>query len=187
MQFNGPQVHLMVNHFPIVGFILLTPILALVAWRGDAKLRQLTLVATVVVSLFALPAYWSGEPAEEGVEHIPGVSEKDIHEHEEAAETALTLSLVTGALALVGLLASTKKPAYLPLAVKVSFFGAAVTSVLMANVGHEGGKIRHPEITGATPSQECAGGDAKGGDKNEDPSPDKSDEKANRESNGDEP
>lgn len=70
---------------------------------------------------------------------------------------------------------------------KVSLLGAAVTSVFMANVGHEGGKIRHPEITGATPSQERASGDAKGGDKNEDPSPDKSDEKADRESNGDEP
>ena len=179
MQFNGPQVHLMVNHFPIVGFILLTPILALVAWRGDARLRQLALIATVVVSLFVLPAFWTGEPAEEGVEHIPGVSEKDIHEHEEAAETALTLSLVTGALALVGLLASKKKPSYLPLAVKVSLLSAAVTSVFMANVGHEGGKIRHPEITGATPSQERAGGDAKGSDKNEDPSSDESDEESN--------
>ena len=184
MQFNGPQIHLMVNHFPIVGFILLTPILALVAWRGDAKLRQLTLVATVVVSLFVLPAFWTGEPAEEGVEHIPGVSEKDIHEHEEAAETALTLSLVTGAIALAGLLASKKKPAYLPLAVKVSFLGAAVTSALMANVGHEGGKIRHPEITGATPSQDCA--DAKASEKNEDPSSDESDAESDEESDGDE-
>jgi hypothetical protein len=87
---------------------------------------------------------------------------------------------VTGATALAGLLASKKNTAYLPISVKVSLLGAVVTSVLMANTGHEGGKIRHPEITGATPSQDCA--DAKASEEKDDPSADES----NEESDGDE-
>ena len=144
---SGPQLHLMLNHMPVVGFILLTPILLLVAFRGDNRLRKLALMGTFAISLLALPAYWTGEPAEDGIEHLPGVSKHLIHEHEEVAEKALVLSLMTGALALGGLYLARKNETSLRLATNLVLASSLLTSLVMAKTGHEGGKIRHPEIT----------------------------------------
>jgi len=144
---SGPQLHLMLNHMPIVGFILLTPILLLVVLRGDSQLRKLALMGTFAISLLALPAYWTGEPAEDGIEHLPGVSNQLIHEHEEVAEKALILSLLTGALALGGIYMSRGSESKLKLATNVVLAASVLTSLAMAKTGHEGGKIRHPEIT----------------------------------------
>ena len=146
MNFNGPQIHLMLNHLPVVGFILLTPVLALTAWRGDDRLKRLALLGTIAISLLVLPAFWTGEPAEDGIEHLPGVSKHLIHEHEEAAEKALTLGLITGGIALVGYILSRKKNTALKIAINSALVGSIVTSLAMAKTAHEGGKIRHPEI-----------------------------------------
>ena len=152
---SGPQLHLMLNHMPVVGFILLTPILILVALRGDSRLRKLTLMGAFAISLLALPAYWTGEPAEDGIEHLPGVSKNLIHEHEEAAEKALILSLLTGALALGGIYIGRGSESKLKLATNVVLAGAVLTSLAMAKAGHDGGKIRHPEIA---PAEAAASG-----------------------------
>ena len=160
MVFNGPQIHLMLNHFPIIGFIFLVPILLLVILWGNDQLRRLALLGTVVVSLTAIPAFLTGEGAEEGIEHLPGVSEATIHAHEEAAEASLTVCLITGALALAGYIISRKKPERLNLATKVVFVGSLFASTSMAKVGHDGGKIRHPEIT------QGASAGAEGGEQN---------------------
>jgi uncharacterized membrane protein len=149
---NGPQLHLMLNHMPVVGFILLTPILLLVALRGDARLQKLALMGAFAVSLLALPAYWTGEPAEDGIEHLPGVSKHLIHEHEEAAEKALVLSILTGVLALGGLFSGRGSESKLKVAVNIVLAASVLTSLAMAKAGHEGGKIRHPEITTADPA-----------------------------------
>jgi delta-aminolevulinic acid dehydratase/porphobilinogen synthase len=100
----------------------------------------------MAISLLVLPAFWSGEPAEDGIEHLPGVSKHLIHEHEEAAEKALTLGLITGAIGLIGLVASRKKDSVLKIAVNSALVGSIITSIAMAKTAHEGGKIRHPEI-----------------------------------------
>ncbi len=167
MIFNGPQMHLMLNHLPIVGFIFLVPILLLVIWRGDDRIRRLALLGTFVVALLAIPAYLTGEPAEEGVEHLPGVTESAIHEHEEAAEASLVVALITGGLALAGYILGRRQPSRLRIATKIVFVGTLFASTSMAKVGHDGGKIRHPEITGSTHSDGGEGGH-EGNDKKED-------------------
>ncbi len=148
MSINGPQLHLMLNHLPVVGFILLTPILALTAWRGDTRLKQLTLLGTVAIALLSLPAFWTGEPAEDGIEHLQGVAKHLIHEHEEAAEKALTLGLLTGAVALGGYFMSRRKDSLTQAAMYAALTGSILTSLAMGKTAHEGGKIRHPEIAG---------------------------------------
>lgn len=148
MNFNGPQLHLMVNHLPVVGFFLLTPVIALTAWLGDNRLKKLSLFGAMAISLLTLPAFWTGEPAEDGIEHLPGVSEHLIHEHEEVAEKALTLGLLTGGVALAGYVLSRKKESLLKLTVYSTLVGSVLTSLVMAKTAHDGGMIRHPEIRG---------------------------------------
>lgn len=150
---NGPQLHLMLNHLPIVGFILLSPIMILVSMIKKSEYKRLALLATVILGLLTLPAYLTGEPAEESIEKYQGVYEAHIEEHEEAAELALFAALITSGLAAAGWLYSRRDATKLPL-ITVLLAGAVLTtSGLMVWVGHLGGKIRHPEIRGDMPTQ----------------------------------
>lgn len=150
--FNGPQLHLLLNHFPIVGFFLLIPLLllTLITRRNDYK--RLALLATSVVGLLVLPAFWTGEPAEEGVEHLSGIAEAQIEAHEEAGEVALALALTTAGLAGTSWFLSRRREAVLRLAMPIVTLAAIGTAGVMAWVGHEGGKIRHPEIVSGGPA-----------------------------------
>ncbi len=148
--FTGPQLHLMLNHVPIVGFFLMLPVLILTFFTKRVDYKRFALLGVIVIGLLALPAFFTGEPAEEGVEQMPGISENLIKAHEEAAELALILALVTAGLATVGWIATRKNSTLLTWAMPVVTIGALGTSGTMAWVGHEGGKIRHPEIIGTT-------------------------------------
>ena len=146
--FTGPQLHLMLNHLPIVGFFLMLPVLMFALWTQKVDYKRVALLRVSVMGLLSLPAFFTGEPAEEGIEHLAGVSESLIEDHEEAAELALILALVTAGLASASWIASRKNSSLLKWAMPVVTVAALGTSGVMAWVGHEGGKIRHPEISG---------------------------------------
>jgi hypothetical protein len=48
-------------------------------------LKRISLGIFIIVALLAIPAYLTGEPTEELVENLPGVSKSSIEQHEEAA------------------------------------------------------------------------------------------------------
>jgi hypothetical protein len=102
---NWAHVHLMLNHFPLVGIGFATLLLIVAMLRKSKELIIVALAFVVLVSLWAIPAYLTGEPAEEVVEELPGISEELIKEHEEKAEIAFIFVEVTGALALITLIA----------------------------------------------------------------------------------
>ncbi len=54
----------------------------------------------VLAALFIIPVYLTGEPAEDGIVGLPGVSKALIEQHAEAAELALGGLPGVGALAL---------------------------------------------------------------------------------------
>src|SRR5262245_54149910 len=101
---NGAQLHLLVNHLPVVGAAFAAALLAAGLLLRKDELAKAGVWALVIAALAALPAYFSGEGAEEAVEHLPGVLESLIHDHEEAGEKALAAALLMGAAA-VGVLA----------------------------------------------------------------------------------
>jgi hypothetical protein len=145
--FNGPQIHLFLNHFPIIGFMLLTPLVLLVTARCGSEYQRLALIGTFVISLLALPAFFTGEPAEEGVEDLLGIQEKLIHEHEEAAEVALSMALITGVLAGVSWFLTRKSDGLLNVVMPLVSVACLATAGVMGWTGHAGGMIRHPEIS----------------------------------------
>jgi ABC-type branched-subunit amino acid transport system permease subunit len=101
--------------------------------------------------LLALPAFWTGEPAEDTLERQAAVSENLIEQHEESAELALVAALATSGLAALGWFVTRRKEAWLAPVTKGTAVAVILTSGLMAWVGHEGGKIRHPEISDGSP------------------------------------
>ncbi|MGE0174639.1 MAG: hypothetical protein AB7T49_17735, partial [Oligoflexales bacterium] len=100
MVFNGAQFHLLLNHLPVIGFLGATLALIVAVSVQSIDLRRFVLGLTVLVGLTSLPSYWTGEPAEEVIEDRSGVDKTLIHEHEEAAEFAVVLAMVTSIAAL---------------------------------------------------------------------------------------
>jgi uncharacterized membrane protein len=147
---NTSQIHLALTHLPVVlslvGMIML--IVSLV--RKNPVLSKTSFYLLFFAGLAALPVFFSGEGAEETVEHLPGVSESLIEEHEDFAKIALFAILATALIAFIGLLRSSIGVLAKPIRL-MTLMLALASSVLLAQTAHLGGQIRHTEIRpGAT-------------------------------------
>jgi len=110
------------------------------------------LLAMVVASIFAIPAYLSGEEAEHIVEPVIGINDAALEEHEDASEFAFWGILMSGAVA-IGTLAGSrgKKPVSKTL-VWVNVVMMIWVFSMMVRTGLLGGQIRHTEIQLASPA-----------------------------------
>lgn len=142
---NWPHVHLLLNHVPVMGvpfgFLLLAAALA----RKSLELTKASLGVFAVVALLTIPVYLTGEPTEEVVEHLPGISESFIEEHEESALLSLVAIEILGVLAVAGLVLfrGSSIPTWFVTTSLVLSLLAAVSVGWTANLGRE---IHHPEI-----------------------------------------
>lgn len=147
---NAAQIHLGLNHLPVVGILFGTMILLVAMVLKNRTVRATGLALLLFASLTSVPVFLSGEPAEELVEERPGVSESDIHEHEEAGEFALVIALLTG-VAAAGALATTLRPELAggrfekPLTIATLILALAANASLL-RTAHLGGLIRHEEL-----------------------------------------
>jgi uncharacterized membrane protein len=158
---SGAHLHLIVNHIPVLGAVFGLLLLSYgVVKRNDGIVRA-GLWTLAIVGLTGLAAYLTGEPAEEVVEHLPGISESVIERHEEAAYLATIGGGVVGLVAIAGLfLHRAGRPvggrfSALMLLLTLGLFGG------MAWTANLGGQIRHAEIRSgrtadAGPAQERA-------------------------------
>ena len=147
---NGPHLHLLVNHVPILGAIFGTILLAAsLIWESQA-LRRAALLTLFVVGVAGFIANQSGEPAEHALRGIPGVTRAAIHEHEEMGEKAYLLAVVLGIAALAGVL-KWRRSAVPRVATLVFMLGGLFVTGAMGYTGLLGGRIRHTEVRpGAT-------------------------------------
>ena len=143
---DGHYIHLLTNHFPIVGFIIgfLVLTAALLLHLREAKLVALAII--VFSTLISIPAYISGEEAEHKIEEYAGVSESSIEEHEEEAELAFILIEITGALAFISFLLTQSSHKLNVWSNRITWAMALVSIVLLVNVGKSGGEIRRSEL-----------------------------------------
>ena len=150
---NAAQIHLMLNHLPVIGALFATVILAAgLLWR-NALLQRLALGTLVVVALAAIPVYLSGEPAEEIIEHAAGVEKSVVKTHEDMAQVALIAVEVIGLVALVALVLYRRRAMATSFAAVLLIAMFALSGTL-AWTAHLGGQIRHPELRGAVAAAE---------------------------------
>jgi uncharacterized membrane protein len=148
---NGAHLHLVLNHVPVLGTIFGLALLGWGLFRRSDVLQRAALITCVVVALGAVPAYLTGEPAEDIIENIAPTVENAIEAHEEAALVSFIAVGVLGALALAALLLARTR--FNPtLAVYSAFATAVVTAALMAWTANLGGRIRHPELASGSRS-----------------------------------
>ncbi|WP_125185145.1 hypothetical protein [Botryobacter ruber] len=80
------HIHLLLNHFPIVGTLTGAGVMVWGVLRNEKTVKAVAAVNIMAVTVMTIPVFLAGESAEERVEHLPGVSERVIEEHEVAAE-----------------------------------------------------------------------------------------------------
>jgi len=151
---DGLYAHLLLNHIPVIGTVIALPLLIAAFLRRSNELARAALVLLVAMSIVGAVVFYTGEPAEDRVEKLPGFSKEVIHEHEEAGEKAMFAIPALGVVSLGGLLAYRKRPE-LP-----RWFVALVLAIALATLGltawtaQLGGKIRHTELEAAPAPQQ---------------------------------
>lgn len=140
------HIHLMINHFPVVLYIVAGVFLATGLWTRDKGSLNRAMVLIFMASFMGILSYYSGENAEDAAEAFLANSETFIESHEEQAGVSLVflgLSLLASGLALAA-----KRW------VNTSLFRAGVfisplvllTFGSLILTGSTGGKIRHSEL-----------------------------------------
>ena len=99
---NAAHVHLMLNHFSIIGSIFGLVLLVLAMVRNSRELITVSFACLASVAIISIPVYFTGKPAEHVIEHLGDVSEEVVEQHGEAAQFAFTGIECVGALALAG-------------------------------------------------------------------------------------
>ena len=144
------HLHLVLNHIPVIGFLAALLFLGWGLLRRHDQVVRAALGAVVVIAIFTIPTYLTGEPAEEAVEGLAGISEPIIESHEDAALVALIAMIVTGIAAAITLLVATLRQPYRPQLGYLTAVVGIIAFALIARAANLGGQIRHSEIRGGT-------------------------------------
>lgn len=145
---NAAHLHILVNHIPIIGNVGGIILLLLALTRKSEELVRISLFWFVGVGLFTIVATLTGEPAEEIVEHMAGVSHDWIEQHEEAGGITNLVNILLMVLSLVTFFVS-RKPGKEDVTRKLLLIVLAVAVIETGLAGWTsslGGKIHHPEI-----------------------------------------
>jgi len=152
------HLHLMLNHVPVIGVIFGFLVLFAGLATRLKTVAAVGLVFLIFAGLVAIPVYLTGEPAEEIVEHMPGVSEAVIGEHESAATVSLVSAMLSALFSIAALVFFRSRlvriQGYLVIA---SLFISLITGILMVRTANLGGQIRHTEIRAASQSTTSGG------------------------------
>lgn len=173
------QLHLALTHVPVLLSLIGLILLSISLIRKNDSLLKTSCGLFVSGAITVIPVYFSGEGAEEAVEHLPGVTELIIEHHEEMAQFSAVAMGISGILALAVLLLF--KNHSIQKLLRILLLASALgTAILMAQTAHLGGQIRHTEIQTGRPAVPESGKEplpAKSGDANDAATPGKEKDK----------
>jgi hypothetical protein len=109
-----------------------------------------------LISLITIPAYMSGNAAEEMVRGRPGVSIPAIEEHRNAAQLALVFMELTGLVSWLGLWLFRRQGKFGRATLPAVLVLSVVTLGIVGYAANIGGNIRHPEIGDSGPNTAAA-------------------------------
>ena len=156
------HVHMVLNHFPTVGFVFaLTFYLIALALNNDV-MKRAGLVVFVIGAVLGVPTYVTGAASMWALTDppIPGVSKALINEHRDMALLTLFGLAFTGGAAWIELWRYRHLGRFSKLSLYLVLVFALITLAIMAETGHRGGQINHPEIrlpTDILPTDDKAG------------------------------
>jgi uncharacterized membrane protein len=150
------HVHLLLNHFPTIGFIIGLTLYVAGLYANSDHVKQAALVVFVGIALITIPTYCTGNAAAERlcipVQNDPtacaekGLSRTLIEAHEGAAYLSLAFMIVTGGFAWLGLWQYRRIFRIARWNSAIILILSLVTLALVSRAANLGGEIRHPEI-----------------------------------------
>jgi uncharacterized membrane protein len=155
-----PHLHLLLNHFPIIGTMVGAGLFLVSFLVKTEDLRRSGLIVFVAMALLTIPAFMTGVGAQEKIVADPTISNALIQRHEGAAELAVWFMEITGALAVIGLWQSARRASPARWNTFAILIFSLVTVGLMARTGNTGGEIRHLEVRSTQATQEGTAAEA---------------------------
>ncbi len=143
---DAAHLHLLLNHIPVVGTLVGLLLLAYGLLRKSDELKRASLAMFVATALLAIPTYFTGESAENLVEHLSGVSATLIERHEDAAFVSVLALELLGLVAISALALVHRSARFANALAVTALVLSIVTGGLMARTANLGGQIRHTEI-----------------------------------------
>lgn len=141
---NGAHLHLILNHIPLVGLGFGFLLLCYALLRGEKDTRNAGLLVIIAAGLIAVPTFLTGDPAEDVVRGIAGISRESIHHHERIAQLALISSLAAALAAAAEWFTSSRKSWMIWVVLLVTL----ASLIFMGYAANLGGQIRHSELSG---------------------------------------
>jgi hypothetical protein len=176
---DSAYLHIVTNHIPIVGVPFAVVLLIFGIWRKSDELKAVALLVFTLLGIVTLGVYLLGEGGKDFVEHLAGISEGAIDEHEKMGLISLVSVGVTAFLSLLGLIfykgffflkrrqsdkllngeVSGGAKSFLPNWLIFTVLCMAIlSSGILGYTGKLGGKIRHTEFYGGATNTEDEGG-----------------------------
>jgi uncharacterized membrane protein len=143
---NDAHLHLVVNHFPIIGTILGLGILITGIILKNNSVKNTAYGLFIVAAIFAAFSVGTGDGAEEMVKDLPNVGKRIIHKHEAIAEKLAIVLYLLGSISVLGIIWDIKNHSKGKFISFVAVIVAIIGVYLSALVGTSGGEIRHTEI-----------------------------------------
>jgi uncharacterized membrane protein len=142
------HVHLILNHFPTVGFAMTLAFYVVGLIANNDGLKRGALAAFVICSIVIVPTYVTGAAAMWAltVPPIPEISKAVINAHRDMALATLFGVGFTGVTAWIELWRYRYIGHFSRTSLWLVLAFALITLAIMAETGHRGGQINHPEI-----------------------------------------
>lgn len=142
---NLPHLHLLLNHFPTVGMIAAIGLYGIALWRTSEELKQIGMLAFVLLALIAMPTYMTGNAAMDAISGREDYNQDLVEAHQSQALLGFIFMELTGLFAWLGLW-NYRRTASHGNFVSIAIAGLAViTLLIMGNAASIGGGISHPE------------------------------------------
>lgn len=133
---SAVHIHLLLNHFPIVGYLIIFFIFLHGIYKKKEEFNFVSLIFLIILSIITIVVYFSGHKAEEILENQ--LNKEYIEIHEEFALWTFILSIVLLLSSIVSII--TKKFRIFVLIILI------FTIISSSITGFYGGQIKHDEI-----------------------------------------
>ena len=143
---NWAYLHVIINHFPIVGVIIGTLILIAGMIFKNEGIKISGLGTIVFAALAAVVVDLTGDPAREAVRGTPDFVLSLINRHENMAVVSLFIIIPAGLMAAVTLFSIWKKAKSVHFLLIMTLIISLISCAAMGYVGRTGGQIRHTEF-----------------------------------------
>lgn len=143
---NDAHLHLLVNHFPILGVVFSFLIVLYAFLRPSVETYRIASLLFVFSGIMSFVAYQTGGPAASFLKQYPEIVRSKIGAHAEFSDIALWVSLGTSAIVLIFLVVSYMRDRF-PNWMRFTLLLSQLACIgLLSYASHLGALIRHVEI-----------------------------------------